>query len=628
MNKALPISRLIKVDVNLAPNAAQAQDISTLLILGTSGIIDTNERMRDYFSIDAVAADFGTTAPEYLAAVLWFEQSPQPASLKIGCWAKTGTTGMLTGEALTITEQILSNFISITNGYLSVAIDGVTYNATGINFSSVTNLNGVAAQVALALIAVGMPAEVGNNFIWDAVNSKFVFTSGSTGALSSVDYFKTVSDFVELGYNIQPASSGGAFFIGPGNTNAVSFYPSETPTNALPPDNYVIIGINVNATVANILNFLKQGVGSAPANASTLAELAKATFDFSPTSNLIIRAYAINFDIPFRIHNGFGTINDTITGGYSTAPIGNNLYGLFKNTKTNLGARKIQGIDAETAINSIDVFDNTFGQSFYGLTILGATNAEHLAVANYIEAANNKHVYAVSTTDITTLDKNITTDISSQLKALNLKRTLTQYSSTNSYSAVSLLARILTTNYNANNTVITLMYKQEPGIVAEKLSASEINALEGKNCNVFVAYNNNTAIVEQGRMSNGYFIDEVTGTDWLALTIQTEIFNALYTSTTKIPQTDSGVHTLLTVAESVCAQGVINGLLAPGVWNTQGFGALNQGDYLPKGFYVYAASVNTQLSADRAARKSPPIQVAAKLAGAIHTVDVIINVNR
>ncbi|MDE1868107.1 MAG: DUF3383 family protein, partial [Thaumarchaeota archaeon] len=68
----LSINPLVNVQVNLSPNAAQIQNISTLLILGTSNIIDTAERYRSYGSISAVAADFGTTAEEYLAAVLWF----------------------------------------------------------------------------------------------------------------------------------------------------------------------------------------------------------------------------------------------------------------------------------------------------------------------------------------------------------------------------------------------------------------------------------------------------------------------------------------------------------------------------------------------------------------------------
>ncbi len=72
----------------------------------------------------------------------------------------------------------------------------------------------------------------------------------------------------------------------------------------------------------------------------------------------------------------------------------------------------------------------------------------------------------------------------------------------------------------------------------------------------------------------------------------------------------------------------MNGLLAPGVWNSGGFGILKQGDFLPKGFYVYNAPVASQTQNDRAARMAMPIQIAAKLAGAIHSVDVAVTVNQ
>jgi hypothetical protein len=110
--------------------------------------------------------------------------------------------------------------------------------------------------------------------------------------------------------------------------------------------------------------------------------------------------------------------------------------------------------------------------------------------------------------------------------------------------------------------------------------------------------------------------------------VQTDVYNLLYQSTTKIPQTDAGTHQIVNVIEAACVQAVTNGLVAPGVWTAGGFGQLSMGDTLTKGFYVYAPPVATQDQADREARKSVLIQVAAKLAGAIHFVGVIINVNR
>ncbi|MFX6035987.1 DUF3383 family protein, partial [Acinetobacter baumannii] len=39
--------------------------------------------------------DFSTTDPEYKAALLYFQHTPQPSELRIGRWAKTATAGLL-----------------------------------------------------------------------------------------------------------------------------------------------------------------------------------------------------------------------------------------------------------------------------------------------------------------------------------------------------------------------------------------------------------------------------------------------------------------------------------------------------------------------------------------------------
>jgi len=145
---------------------------------------------------------------------------------------------------------------------------------------------------------------------------------------------------------------------------------------------------------------------------------------------------------------------------------------------------------------------------------------------------------------------------------------------------------------------------------------------------VYVAYDNDTTIIEPGKVASGQFIDTITDVDWFVSDLQTTLFNVLYTSPTKIPQTDAGNHVLLTNIEQVCGQAITNGTGAPGQWNSAGFGTLNQGDFLPKGFYVYAPPISSQSQADRAARISVPFQVALKLAGAIHDVVVGVVVNQ
>ena len=160
------------------------------------------------------------------------------------------------------------------------------------------------------------------------------------------------------------------------------------------------------------------------------------------------------------------------------------------------------------------------------------------------------------------------------------------------------------------------------------MNANQITTLEAKGCNVFVAYNDNTAIIEPGVSSSGQFTDTIVGLAWFADELTNNLYTQLYDSPTKIPQTDAGMHILATVIESTCDEAVNNGLVAPGTWTQAGFGSLKQGDTLPKGYYVYQPLVATQTPAQRARRVSVPFQIAIKLGGAVHTVDAAVLVNQ
>lgn len=300
------------------------------------------------------------------------------------------------------------------------------------------------------------------------------------------------------------------------------------------------------------------------------------------------------------------------------------------------GGYSYNGVALETAPAAVALFDDMIGQQFYGLSMgglvpganAGADTAALLSVAAYIEGASWKHLFAVTSQEAGALVAATTTDIGFQLKALGYKRTTYQFSSSAAHAAMSLLARAVSVNYEAAGSAITLKFKQEPGVVAENLLSSQADTLKAKGYNVFAAFNNGTNIILDGVVASGNYIDEITGTDWLATTVQRDLFNTLYSSNTKIPQTDQGMAVLTAVATARCAQAVANGLVAPGVWNAGGFGTLNQGDFLDKGYYVYISPIATQAQADRAARKAPPMQIAVKLAGAVHSIDCTINVNQ
>ncbi|WP_380183577.1 DUF3383 family protein [Kalamiella sp. sgz302252] len=271
--------------------------------------------------------------------------------------------------------------------------------------------------------------------------------------------------------------------------------------------------------------------------------------------------------------------------------------------------------------------------SWYGLAV--ATTAddvlnddEIIAAAAAIESAGQSRVFAVTTGDDAVLDATSTTDLAARLKAAGYARTFVQYSTHSRFAAISAFARAFTVDFNGSNTTLTLKFKTEPGVTYETLSASQAAALESKRANVYVLFANDSAILQQGVMTNGDFFDERHGLDWLQNYVQTNLYNLLYTSASKIPQTEAGITRLMTNVEASMDQAVTNGLVAPGIWNGSDIGQLGAGDTLTKGYYVYAQPLALQSQADREARKAPVIQVACKLAGAVHYADVQINVVR
>lgn len=325
-----------------------------------------------------------------------------------------------------------------------------------------------------------------------------------------------------------------------------------------------------------------------------------------------------------------GTAGADSSVGYATSGAsGTNVSALAGLTAT-LAYDPVPGYDAETPVQCAETLADVSGE-WYGLMFAASTmptDDQSMAVAGFIEAASKARVFGYTVTDIRAKSAVYASDLFTRLKALSYDRSIGQYSTSSPYAVASLLGRAFTVNFNANRSTITLKFKTEPGIVAETITETEATALAAKNANVFVNYDNDTAIVQEGKVASGAYFDEVHGLDWLQNAIQTECFNLLYQSKTKVPQTESGVGQIVSTIAKVCREAINNGLIAPGVWNADGFGQLAQGDYLPQGFYIYSQPIVDQAQSEREARKAPPIQVAAKLAGAVHFVDVAIDVNR
>jgi len=482
----LPVSNVVNVDVVMSPVAAALRNFGATLIIGSSDVIDTDTRIQEFAATELsdIATLFGSTAPEYLAAVTFFAQSPQPRSVQIGRWAKTATNGQVKGAILSVAQQAISTFTSITAGAFDVTVDGSVVSVSAVDLSACTNLNGVAVEITTALNGAA-------TCVWNG--ERFIIKSASAGDASSV---------------------------------------------------------------------------------STITETTLST--------------AMGLDA---------------------------------------GTTAVAGIDAESLVDALNILMDR--PTWYMCSICAEyTNDEALAAAAVIEAAAPSRQMALTIQDTAVLDPTETSSLGYLLSHATLQHTLWMYSSTNAYAAMSVLGREATVNFAGSNTTITLKFKQCPTLTPENLTLSQAKALAAKHGNVFVAYDNDTAILQEGVMAGGWFIDERHGLDWLQNYVQTAVWNLLYTSTTKIGQDEEGSTALVATVSDALQQAVTNNLVSPGVWNSDGFGALKRGDTLSTGFYVYIQPLAEQAQADREARKAPPIQCAIKLTGAVHFVDVTINVNR
>ncbi|TXG97749.1 MAG: DUF3383 domain-containing protein [Nevskiaceae bacterium] len=284
-----------------------------------------------------------------------------------------------------------------------------------------------------------------------------------------------------------------------------------------------------------------------------------------------------------------------------------------------------QGAAAEDASTALQK-QQDYNTEWYGVGFTNtATEQDLLDAAAWSEARIK--IFGYTTADQSVRDPLVTDDIASQLKEKAYRRTFGMFDADDNYAAFSAMARAFAVNFNMQNSTITLKFKTLPGVTPESLTVTDANTLDSKNINYYT-YFGESAMVAEGKMANGVFFDEVHGIDWLQNAIETNVFGYLYTRTTKVPQTDRGMVSINQQVVSALDDGVNNGLLAPGTWNGDEFGQLKTGDFLKTGYYTYAQPMSSQNISDRQARKAPPIQVAAKGAGAIHFVDISVNFDR
>lgn len=604
----LSVSRLIPVTVSLTAKAASNRGFGTLLLIGNSDVLTAAERYRTYTSINDVAADFGTDAEEYKAALLYFSQDPAPDTLMIARWFDAPTPAVLRGAILTTAEQRIDRWNTISDGAFKYRINDTDYTVNGLDFTGETNLNGVASKINEA---------ISTNAIIDFDGERFTIKTNTTGADVTIGYLSSPADAVNI-----------ASILGLNQGQAVQVNGADSTSGSLTGG----ITLDVDSIKA-----IKDGNFKIAIDGAASTELKELDFTAINTAQDIATVISAKLTTAtVTVEQGKLKITSKTTGATSTVGYGEDIalnqvdLSAMLKMSADTGLPPSDGADAESLLDAVNKMCLATSE-WYGLVLAlsgSVSDDDTLEVAQLIEAQTDvTRIFGVTVTDTRTLDAEYSDDLASRLHALNLNRSLTQYSA-NPYAICSLLGRAFTVNFNGNLTCITLMYKQEPSVEAEDLTSQQADVLKNKRCNVFVKYNNDTSIIQYGVMCGDMYIDERHGADWLQNYVQTNLWNVLYTTTTKIGQDDAGMNDLVGAVNDAMERARENGYIGAGTWNNAGFGQLKRGDYLTTGYYVYCPPMSTQAQADREDRKAVPIQVAGKLLGAIHTADVAITLNR
>ena len=291
-----------------------------------------------------------------------------------------------------------------------------------------------------------------------------------------------------------------------------------------------------------------------------------------------------------------------------------------------IGRQDLTSSPAETILEALQDC-RTKNTAWYIAVCPEADNDDHKLIAAYVETATPSTVYFFNSSDADILEAAPSpVDIVGYLKALSYSRTMAIYGTTQSavypnniYEAAAAAGRACGLTTGLANSAYTMKFKDLVGIATEPLTTAQITNMEAKNCNVYLYYNKFYNWFEQGEMVNGMFYDRRVFLDMLVNDIQLSVADLL-NAAVKIPQTDSGVTQLIQACNSACENSKTLGFLGPGTWTGVDVLNLKNGDTLPKGYLVQAASLADQSTADRTARKSPTLYVAIKEAGAIHSV--------
>lgn len=262
-----------------------------------------------------------------------------------------------------------------------------------------------------------------------------------------------------------------------------------------------------------------------------------------------------------------------------------------------------------------------------------AVKADVLAIAQWCEDNTSMFINSQTGTAATDIrNPALTTDIASALTTAGFRHVYTAAHASDPYAGSALAKHFAAVNYSADRSTITGEFKKSPGVTAENLTGTAYTAMQsGTKKATFYTVIDNQGSTDSGRWLNtlthstyGEFIDDVVNLDAYVNGLRTALFNAVANQATKLIQTPVGQAVLIGTARTFSQGYIGNGYLGPRNY-------IDPDDGIEKytiGFEILTKpeDILDLSDADRNARESAPLRIRLFRAGAIHIVDVDLDV--
>lgn len=477
----------------------------------------------------------------------------------------------------------------------------------------------------------------------DNMNVVAVMTSQQTGPLSSANRYQSYRNAQSVADDF---GTGSAAY-----DHAVAFF--GTTPNAVNFGGSLVMGYwrgaseDVDATAATLtgpqlvettavsqLQQISDGSFDIDVDGSTVSV---GSVDFQGVTSLSDAATILNTEVTgatvtednLKIVITSDTTGATSALTYATDPGTGTYVGNILGLSAGSGGTLVQGAasDTLTAETKEDAVTELLSQvNVKGITFIDQptdSEAEDLAAQAQANSILMYDVFSGSEY----LDADISTNVVWKIKLASQTNYRCLYSASgNRKLATSYMARTHAVNFNATNSALTMQLKTL-SVAAESYTQTQLDKAKTVGLDVYTTSKNVPVVLTSGAND---FVDNRYNLLGFIDAVQTDEFNLLKSTGTKVPQTTAGVQNLIDTLEKT-ARGFANaGVIAPGVWtSSDSFGDLDtfKRNIEQNGFYVLAGDLADQPQSDRAARKSPVIQVAIKNAGAVHSANIIINFN-